>query len=126
MATAALVNLDIENGERIVKALDEDGKSPNVAIWAKLPEYESWRLILASEHLEQQSALGYGQINAALRKANFPISRKPAIYLRPMSSPMIAALRKIFGGAADVYGMRLGGQTFGDKYIEDAFVYRIH
>jgi hypothetical protein len=25
----------------------------------------------------------------------------------------------------DVYGMRLGGQTFGDKYIEEAFVYRI-
>jgi hypothetical protein len=99
--------------------------SPNVAIWVKLPEYESWRLILASERLNQRSSLGYEQVNAALRKANFPIHRKPAIFLRPMNSPLIEALRNVFASVADVYGMRLGGQTFGDAYIEDAYVYRI-
>jgi hypothetical protein len=38
---------------------------------------------------------------------------------------MIEGLRSAFSSAKDVYGMRLGGQTFGDKYIEEAFVYRI-
>jgi hypothetical protein len=27
--------------------------------------------------------------------------------------------------AKDVYGMRLGGQTIGDKYVEEALVIRI-
>ena len=43
-----------------------------------------------------------------------------------MDNPFIQALRRIFASAKDTYGMRLGGQTFGDKYLEDAFVYRIH
>jgi len=38
---------------------------------------------------------------------------------------MIQELRRVFAATADVYGMRLGGQTIGDKYLEDGFVYRI-
>lgn len=34
MDTAALVNLDIENGQKVIDALDRDGKNPNVALWA--------------------------------------------------------------------------------------------
>jgi hypothetical protein len=45
--------------------------------------------------------------------------------MRPMDNPMIQALRRVFATTKDTYGMRLGGQTFGDKFIEDAFVYRI-
>jgi hypothetical protein len=42
-----------------------------------------------------------------------------------MNKPFIKALRETFAKAVDVYGMRLGGQTFGDQFLEDAFVYRI-
>ena len=51
--------------------------------------------------------------------------RQPSIFLRPMNNPFIRDLRRAFSSAADTYGMRLGGQKFGDKYLEDAFVYRI-
>lgn len=126
MAPAALVNFDIENGERALKALDDDGKAPEVALWAKLPDYESWRLVLASDRLDQTSPLtGYTQISEAMEKAGIPIHRQPSVLLRPMGNPMIEDLRKVFAVANETYGMRLGGQTFGDKYIEDAFVYRI-
>lgn len=126
MDTPALVSFDIENGQEVVDALDRDGKAPNVALWAKLPDYESWRLVIASEHLNQDPyQSGYDEINAAIRKAGIPIHRKPAIFLRPMGNPMIQALRRTFASAKDTYGMRLGGQTFGDKYLEDGFVYRI-
>jgi hypothetical protein len=126
MAPATLVNFDIENGERAVDALDKAGKAPRVALWAKLPDYENWRLILASDRLDQLSqVVGYSEINEAMDKAGIPIHRQPAILMRPMESPMIKALRRLFASAPDVYGMRLGGQTFGDKYLEDGFVYRI-
>lgn len=126
MAPATLVNFDIENGDTVIRALDKADKAPRVALWAKLPDYENWRLVLASERLNQESPFsGSSQIVEAMQAAGIPIHRQPAILLRPMNSPMIEALRSTFATAKDTYGMRLGGQTFGDKYIEDAFVYRI-
>jgi hypothetical protein len=34
-------------------------------------------------------------------------------------------LRRIFAKTKSVEGMRLGGQMIGDRFIEDAWVYRI-
>ena len=126
MGTPTLVTFDIENGEKVVEALDKAGKAPNVAIWAKLPDYEDWRLVIASDRLDQSSEFtGYSEINEAIRKAGIPFHRKPTIYLRPMDNPMIQALRSAYASMSDNYGMRLGSQIFGDKYLEDAVVYRI-
>jgi hypothetical protein len=126
MAPATLVNFDIENGQKVIDALDQAGKNPKVALWAKLPDYENWRLILASDQFNQDSQhTGYTEIINVLEKAGISVSRRPSIFMRPMNNAMIRALRNVFSSAKDTYGMRLGGQTFGDKYIEDAFVYRI-
>lgn len=126
MAPATLVNFDIENGDSVIRALEKADKAPKVALWAKLPDYESWRLILASDRLDQDSPFsGYSEIIEAMKAADIPIHRQPAILLQPMKSPIVEALRRTFAKAKDTYGMRLGGQTFGNKYIEDAFVYRI-
>jgi hypothetical protein len=124
--TSALVSYDIENGEKVIDALDRDGKEPKVALWAKLPEYEDWRLVIASDRIVQTGSLyPYAQINKAMENAGIPISKRPKVFLRPMEKPFIKALRSMFAKVADTYGMRLGGQTFGDQYLEDAFVYRI-
>lgn len=126
MDSATLVNFDIEQGQKVIDALDQDGKSPDVALWAKLPEFEDWRLVIASDHLDQSSALvGYTQINETLKKLGIPLRRRVALALRPVQRPFIQALRLAFASAKDTYGMRLGGQVFGDQYLEDAFVYRI-
>lgn len=126
MGTETLVSFDIENGSKAIQALEEAGRAPDVALWAKLPDYEDWRLVIASDRLDQASQFtGYSQINDAMKKAGIPAHREPTIFLRPMKDPMIQSLRGRFATAKDTYGMRLGLQTFGDKYIEDAFVYRI-
>ena len=126
MATETLVSFDIENGKEIVDALDRNGLAPNVALWARIPDYENWRLVIASERLDQSSQFaGYTEISEAMEKAGIPIHRQPTISMRPMDNPFIQDLRRVFASAADTFGMRLGGQMFGDKYIEDAFVYRI-
>jgi len=126
MGTPALVSFDIEDGEKVVDALDKAGLSPNVALWAKLPDYEDWRLVIASDHLDQSSSRsGYSEINDAIRLAGIPIHRKPTIFMRPMNNPMIKALRSTYASMGDNYARRLGGQTFGDKFLEDAVVSRI-
>lgn len=126
MGTPTLVSFDIEDGEKVVDALDKAGLSPNVALWAKLSDYEDWRLVIASDHLDQSSSRsGYSEINDAIRVAGIPIHRKPTIFMRPMNDPMIKALRGAYASMSDNYARLLGGQTFGDKYLEDAVVYRI-
>lgn len=126
MDNVALVSFDIQTGQEVIDALDRDGKNPNVALWAKLPEYEDWRLVIASDRISQSGSLyGYSQINAAMEKAGISIRKRPKVFLRPLDKPFIQALRRTFARASDTYGMRLGGQTFGDQYLEDAFVYRI-
>jgi hypothetical protein len=42
-----------------------------------------------------------------------------------MADPFIKSLRRMFGKTKSVEGMRLGLQTIGDRFVEDAFVYRI-
>jgi hypothetical protein len=122
----ALVSFDIENGKEVIDALDRDGKNPIVALWAKLPEYEDWRLVIASDRLKQTGSLdAYSQVNSAMERAGIPVRKRPKIFLRPMDKPFIKALRDVFARTSDTYGMRLGGQTFGDQYLEDAFVYRV-
>ena len=69
MDQAVLVNFDIENGKEVIDALDRDGKTPNVALWAKIPDYEDWRLVIASDRLDQSSSRsGYTEINEAIKK----------------------------------------------------------
>ena len=126
MDQAALVSFDIENGKEVLKALEDAGKTPNVALWAKIPDYEDWRLVIASDRLDQSSSFsGYTEINTAMTKAGIPAHRQPTISMRPMNNPFIRDLRSAFASTKDIYGMRLGGQIFGGKYVEDAFVYRI-
>ena len=126
MDKTALVSFDIECGKDVIAALDRADKAPMVALWAKLPEYEDWRLVIASDRLNQTGSLsGYSQLNSALELAGITLRKRPSILVRPMNKPFIKALRETFAKAVDVYGMRLGGQTFGDQFLEDAFVYRI-
>jgi hypothetical protein len=126
MDKTALVSFDIDNGQRVIDAMETAGIAPDVALWAVLPEYEDWRLIIASKHVNRYSPDGgYGAINAAIREANIPFYSAPTIFLRDMGDPFIKALRSVFGQTASVYGMRLGGQKFGNQYLEDAFVYLI-
>jgi hypothetical protein len=39
-----------------------------------------------------------------------------------MKDPFIRELRNVFGKTASIEGMRLGGQSFGDRFIEDGYV----
>lgn len=95
MAATALVNFDLDNAERAIQALDAAGLPPNVAMWAKLPDYENWRLVIASDKLDQDSLrVAYSQINDALRKAGIPIHLQPTILMLAMKRPIIQDISK--------------------------------
>jgi hypothetical protein len=49
----------------------------------------------------------------------------PPILILSMNDSFIRTLRQMFGQTKPVDGMRLGGQMIGDRFPEDAYVYRI-
>jgi hypothetical protein len=121
-----LVSVDLDRGSEILRILDEAGLRVSVALWALLEEYNDWRLLLASRRLDAASQLeGYGLVNDALRAAGFSVEDKPSIVILPMADPTVRTLRRLFGRAKTVEGMRLGGQQIGKRWVEDAYVYRI-
>lgn len=53
MGKAALVNIDVEKGEEILKVLDDANLKVRVALWLYSPDYEDWRFVLSSKDFDQ-------------------------------------------------------------------------
>jgi hypothetical protein len=126
MDKAILVELDLKKGGTIVSALEDHGIRVAAALLVKFPEYEDWRLVLAAKKLDALD-LGdaYLQVHHITRGAGLTVWETPTLFLMKTTDPFIRALRKTFGKAAGVVGMRVGGQSWGDRYIEDGVAYKI-
>jgi hypothetical protein len=120
MDQAVLVNFDIENGQRVIDALDSAGYPPEVAIWAILPQYENWRFVLSFSKIH-----GYEELISHLRGAGVMSGARPSILLRETDDPFIKELRAKYANQEKVLGNHLGSQYFGEQYIDEAYVYRI-
>lgn len=126
MDKAAMVSVDVDMGAELVEKLEQAKVKVSVALWAYLSEYSDWRMILSSrqfDSLDLRDALG--SVHDSLDAAGITPQRAPLVMILPMNDPFIRDLRRHFGKAKSVEGMRLGGQMFGDRFIEDAYVYRI-
>lgn len=126
MDKTALVTPDFVAGLELVRALDASALPISVALWLYPPEYEDWRFVLASRRLDAaEPSEAYGLVHDALTAAGISLERTPALLILKMSDPFVRSLRQTFSKTKNVEGMRLGGQLMGDRFIEDALVYRI-
>jgi hypothetical protein len=126
MDKAAMVNVDIDRGAEVLDALDRAKVKVAVAAWMYLSEYEDWRLILSARQFDALDIRdAYGLLHDSLAAAGLTRRNTPTIMILPLTDPSIKALRRIFAKAKNVEGMRLGGQMIGDRFVEDAYVYRI-
>lgn len=126
MDKTALVAADFATGAELVRALDRSNLAITVALWLYSSEHEDWRFVLASRRLDAaQPSEAYGLVHDALGAAGITLEKTPPLRILKMSDPLIRALRRLFGKAKSVEGMRLGGQRIGDRFVEDALVYRI-
>lgn len=126
MAKTILVGPDIENGAKILQILDDAGLRVNIALWAFLPDYEDWRLIFSGRKFDAAGLKGaYGLFHDTLDAAGFSLEDTPTVGIFPSSDAFIRSLRKVVGKTKSVNGVRLGGRTFGDHFVEDAYAYRI-
>jgi hypothetical protein len=126
MDKTLLVGVDFAAGLELLKALDRADLSISVAMWLYLAEYEDWRFLLASRRLDIDRGPGaYGLVHNALAASGITLERTPTLLILEMYDPFIRALRRMFAKVKNAEGMRLGGQLIGDRFVEDALVYRI-
>ena len=127
MDKAALVSVDISKGFEIFDTLERANVKVSVALWAFLSEYEDWRLVLAGRQFDSLDPRnGYGLLHDSLGATGITPRNMTPVLILPMTDPFIRDLRRSFAKTKSVEGMRLGGQTIGGRFIEDAYVYRIH
>jgi hypothetical protein len=126
MDKIALVSTDLERGAEIVRKLDEAALILSVALWAYLPKYEDWRLVVSARTLDTLKVReAYRAINDSLDAGGLDVASIPPIVILPTTDPFVKALRAAFAKARNVEGMRLSGQMIGNRFLEDAYVYRI-
>jgi hypothetical protein len=126
MGKTSLVSFETEAGSRILQILDDAGLKIKVALWAILPEYEDWRLVLSSRKFDAVGLTeAYGLLNAALDAAGFPLELKPTIAILRTADPLIRDLRKDYGKSNVSAGTHVGGRMLGDRFVEDAYAYRV-
>ena len=121
-----MVSVDISTGSEILEALERAGLKVSVALWAFQSEYEDWRLVISSRQFDLPDLRdAYGLLHDSLAPAGFEPRNTPVIMILPTKDSFIRDLRRIFAKTKNVEGMRLGGQMFGDRFLQDAYVYRI-
>ena len=126
MAQALLVNLDIDTGAELVDILDRAGVKPSVALWMFASEYEDWRIFLSGRRFDALGIRGgYRLLHDTLDAAGFAYERTPIVMIRPMSDPFVRNVRRLYAKSKNFQGRRLGSQTIGGRFVEDAYVYRI-
>jgi hypothetical protein len=126
MGKTSLVGYDMETGSKILQILDEAGLQVKVAMWAILPEYEEWRLVLFSRKFDAAGLTNaFGLIHKALDAAALPVELTPSIVILRATDPLIRTLRKEYGKSKVIPGTHVGGRMLGDRFVEDAYAYRI-
>jgi hypothetical protein len=60
-----------------------------------------------------------------LDAAGFTLEETPPVVILQANDPFIRALRKKYGSPKSIEGMRLGGKSIANRFIEDAYTYRV-
>jgi hypothetical protein len=118
MATATLVNSDIEIGRRIVAALARAAIPVTVYLWAFIPQLQEWQFIVATPLVDTKGPLAaYSEVNKALQKV--PLRR---IFLRSPNDRVLKALERE-SRAVPQEAFRVVNESIGGNFVEDAYLY---
>ncbi len=128
MATATLLNYEIEEGKRFLDALNEAGLSIDSSLWIYESERELWQLMLTSPLCNTGGTLkAYEAILKVFRQV------EPALKIDWTSLVAVGPKHELIEGLRqlqcqfnlDFSGRRIVNNMVDRMLIEDAYVYQI-
>ena len=128
MATATLVSQEIEEGQRLIDALNAADLSVDSALWIYAPEPETWRLMLTSPlHDRQGSLKTYYEILLVFRQVqpDLKIDWTAIVAVSPKHE-LIKGLRQLQKDwNLNLSGTRMTNKLIDRTWSEDAYIYQI-
>lgn len=129
MATATLVNQEIEEGKRLIDALNAAGLSVDSALWIYSSERETWQLMLTSPLCDQKGILHtYKEIMTVFPqvKPELKIDWTGLVAVSPKHE-LIKALRQLQQeGNFNLSGRRMTNNLLSNRmWVDDAYIYQI-
>jgi hypothetical protein len=125
MATAALVNNDIEVGRRIVAALARAAIPVTIYLWAFIPQLQEWQFMIATPLVDTKGPLAaYGEVNKALQREHiFDDAPMRRIFLRSPNDRVLKSLERE-SRAVPHEAFRVVNEQIAGSFVEDAYLYR--
>ena len=127
MDKTILVENDIQEGKRVIEALDNANFQVEAAMWFYLADSEEWRLLIASPFVENNGPKeAYRFIQRVMVQLSPPleISLKDISVLSPKHR-LIGTIRMAIRTGDGISGIRFTGNVVNNTLIEDAYIYRM-
>jgi hypothetical protein len=125
MVTAALADVPIEDGRRLISELDRAQVPIPAAFWLYSSEWDEWRLALASPVVDRYGAREmYRRVQRIMQALPGLRIRLDQLWAVGLKNNFVKALRAHVRADADLSGMRLTGNVFDGLIFEDMYVYR--
>lgn len=127
MDKTALVEKDVEEGKRLIEALDNAGFQVHAVLWFYLAESDEWRFVVASPLVERKGPKeAYAFVQAVLAQLLPPsgISLEEISVVSP-EYDLIRLLKVAIQTGPGISGIRFTRNTINNTFIEDAYIYRM-
>lgn len=126
MAARALVESEIDQGARLLNALDEAEIPIEVAYWMLSPEWGDWWLVLGTsiyhKRLTPPVSLQVVEVQRSLPDTDYLMDKLGVV---GMNHQFVRALRKRLRDQLPRTGYHLGPFYAEDLEVEDSYVYRL-
>ncbi|MEX0791943.1 MAG: hypothetical protein WD045_02320 [Pirellulaceae bacterium] len=121
MDTATLVSDQVEDGARLIKALELAGFEITAAFWVLPTDEGDWHLYIASPVVENQGlSEAFGQVLPHLLPGRFPSITHSDIRLIGSQNPMVARAVQF---RHQKVPLKFKGRTLGKMIIDEAYLY---
>lgn len=128
MVETRLTDTLIDEGKRLVEALDKRGTSPLAAFWMLFPDIAGWKLLLSEVKSPDPGPRAlYEIIQAALRTLNpkpTQLTLEDVAAAKP-DSPIVELLGTAIRTGPGISGIRFTRNVINGVLIPDAYIYRV-
>ncbi len=127
MVGTTLVKEWIDAGKRLTEALDQANFEVVASLWLYDAESDEWELMIASPRVEEEGPLeAYRTVQKALLNLKFEDFRLADVHLVRPNDDLVKSLRLVARTGEGINGKRLTRTRAGDRFIEDAYIYRLN
>jgi len=122
---AILVEQNIEDGKKLIDALEAVNFRIQMALWLYDSESQVWRLNIATPLVDERgSRYAYTDIQGVLKSIVPPLSLSlQDISVISTENKLVKSLKKAIRVPYGLQGIRLTRNTINSIYIEDAYIY---